>query len=164
MPITRVHQSNFNRGEVDPNLIARNDLSTYGSSLKKARNVIVNNQGSVERRPGTVFRADLGATSRLESFIFSGSQEYIFAFQNTVPTNEFVAMTGEFELFGIDAGFPNHSFGPSFSNPGLTTTFDLVTLIETEVIDVVNDIITDPVAPIDQPITDVQVEIFAGLV
>lgn len=84
MPITRVHQSNFNRGEVDPNLIARNDLSTYGSSLKKARNVIVNNQGSVERRPGTVFRADLGATSRLESFIFSGSQEYIFAFQNTV--------------------------------------------------------------------------------
>ncbi len=83
MPITRVHQSNFNRGEVDPNLISRNDLKSYGSSLKKARNVLVSNQGHVERRPGTVFRADLGANTRLESFIFSGSQEYIFAFQNT---------------------------------------------------------------------------------
>ena len=37
----------------------------------------------MERRPGTVFRADLGATTRLESFIFSGEQEYIFGFQNT---------------------------------------------------------------------------------
>ena len=83
MPIQRVHQSNFNRGEIDPNLVSRNDLNAYGSALSKARNVLINNQGSVERRPGTVFRADLGATTRLESFIFSGEQEYIFGFQNT---------------------------------------------------------------------------------
>ena len=83
MPIQRVHQSNFNRGEIDPNLVSRNDLNAYGSALSKARNVLFNNQGSVERRPGTVFRADLGATTRLESFIFSGEQEYIFGFQNT---------------------------------------------------------------------------------
>lgn len=84
MGIARISQTNFNRGEIDPKLLGRVSLQTYGNSLKKARNVIVNNQGSVERRPGTYFRADLGATSRLESFIFSGSQEYIFAFQNTV--------------------------------------------------------------------------------
>ena len=83
MGIARISQTNFNRGEIDPKLTARVSLTTYGNSLKKARNVIVNNQGSVERRPGTYFRADLGATSRLESFIFSGNQEYIFAFQNT---------------------------------------------------------------------------------
>ena len=83
MPIQRLHQSNFNRGEIDPNLVSRNDLNAYGSALSKARNVLINNQGSVERRPGTVFRADLGATTRLESFIFSGEQEYIFGFQNT---------------------------------------------------------------------------------
>tara|TARA_R100001594_G_scaffold83_5_gene370 strand:- start:192 stop:2672 length:2481 start_codon:yes stop_codon:yes gene_type:complete len=83
MAIARVSQTNFNRGEIDPKLIGRVNLLTYGNSLKKARNVIVNNQGSVERRPGTYFRADLGASSRLESFIFSGDQEYIFAFQNT---------------------------------------------------------------------------------
>lgn len=110
-----------------------------------------------------LFNSDTAGTNLVHSFKHEVTLDFkglrSFAFQNTVPTNEFVAMTGEFELFGIDAGFPNHSFGPSFSNPGLTTTFDLVTLIETEVIDVVNDIITDPVAPIDQPITDVQVEI-----
>jgi hypothetical protein len=84
MGVARVHQSNFNRGELDPKLVGRVSLTSYGNSLKKARNVIVTNQGAVERRPGTYFRADLGASTRLESFIFSGSQEYIFAFQNTV--------------------------------------------------------------------------------
>ena len=64
MPIARITQSNFNKGEIDPKLIARADIQTYGSALKKARNVIVNNQGGVERRPGSVYRADLGASSR----------------------------------------------------------------------------------------------------
>jgi len=81
---TRRHLSSFHSGELDPKLIARNDQAAYGDGLQKARNVVCRNQGAVERRPGTYFRADLGATSRLESFIFSGSQEYIFAFQNTV--------------------------------------------------------------------------------
>ena len=62
MPIARITQSNFNKGEIDPKLIARADIQTYGSALKKARNVIVNNQGGVERRPGSVYRADLGAS------------------------------------------------------------------------------------------------------
>ena len=59
------------------------------SGLEKARNVILNNQGSVERRPGTVFRADLGEQTRLERFIFNESQEYIFGFQNTQLKNLF---------------------------------------------------------------------------
>ena len=81
MGIARISQTNFNRGEIDPKLTARVSLQSYGNSLKKARNVIVNNQGSVERRPGTFFRADLGGQSRLESFIFSESQEYILHFK-----------------------------------------------------------------------------------
>ena len=80
---TRRHLSSFHSGELDPKLIARNDQAAYGDGLQKARNVVCRNQGSVERRPGTYYRADLGAYSRLESFIFSGTQEYIFAFQNT---------------------------------------------------------------------------------
>lgn len=80
---TRRHLSSFHSGELDPKLIARNDQASYGDGLQKARNVVCRNQGSVERRPGTYFRADLGATSRLESFIFSGTQEYVLAFQNT---------------------------------------------------------------------------------
>lgn len=83
MPRTRIHQANFSGGEVDPNLVSRNDLKAYNKSLATATNVICRNQGAVERRGGSYFRADLGEQSRLEPFIFSGSQEYIFAFQNT---------------------------------------------------------------------------------
>ena len=48
-------------------------------------------------------------------------------------------------MFGIDAGFPSGFYGPQFSNPALTATYDLVTLIETEILDVLQqtDILTD---------------------
>ena len=36
MGITRVHQSNFNRGEIDPNLVSRNDISAYGFRIRKS--------------------------------------------------------------------------------------------------------------------------------
>lgn len=80
----RVHQSSFLRGELDPTIVSRVDLSAYGQGLKKARNVIPINQGGIERRGGSVFRADLGGKTRLETFIFNQNQEYIFAFQNQV--------------------------------------------------------------------------------
>ena len=80
----RIHQASFLRGELDPTIISRVDVAAYGQGLKKARNVIPLNQGGVERRGGTLFRADLGGPTRLESFIFNSTQEYIFAFQNTV--------------------------------------------------------------------------------
>lgn len=80
----RVHQASFLRGELDPKILSRVDLAAYGQGLKKARNVIPVNQGGIERRSGSVYRADLGAVSRIEPFIFNESQEYIFAFQNTV--------------------------------------------------------------------------------
>ena len=37
MPVTRIHQSNFSGGEVDPNLISRNDLKAYEKSLTTAK-------------------------------------------------------------------------------------------------------------------------------
>ena len=80
----RVHQSSFLRGELDPTIISRVDVAAYAQGLKKARNVIPLNQGGVERRGGTLFRADLGGVTRLESFIFNSTQEYIFAFQSTI--------------------------------------------------------------------------------
>ena len=83
MAIQRVHQGTFHRGELDPRLISRSDLLAYGQGLKKCRNAIPLNQGGLERRPGTKWLADLGEATRLESFIFSDDQKYIFAFQNT---------------------------------------------------------------------------------
>ena len=78
----RVHQASFLRGELDPKILSRVDLAAYGQGLKKARNVVPVNQGGIERRSGSVYRANLGAVSRIEPFIFNATQEYIFAFQN----------------------------------------------------------------------------------
>ena len=74
----RVHQASFLRGELDPKILSRVDLAAYGQGLKKARNVIPVNQGGIERRSGSVYRADLGAVSRIEPFIFNESQEHRF--------------------------------------------------------------------------------------
>ena len=74
---------------------------------------------------------------------FSGLQTY--SYSQTISENSYTGLTGEFEMFGIDAGFPTGYYGPQFSNPALTATYDLVTLIETEVLDVLQqtDILTD---------------------
>jgi len=74
---------------------------------------------------------------------FSGLQTY--SYSQTVPENSYAGLTGEFEMFGIDAGFQTGYYGPQFSNPTFTTTYDLVTLIETEVLNVLQqtDILTD---------------------
>ena len=76
----RVHQSSFLRGELNPTIVSRVDLAAYGQGLKKARNVVPVNQGGIERRSGSVYRANLGAVSRIEPFIFNATQEYIFSY------------------------------------------------------------------------------------
>ena len=74
---------------------------------------------------------------------FSGLQTY--SYSQTVPENTYAGLTGEFEMFGIDAGFQSGYYGPQFSNPTFTATYDLVTFIETEVLNVLQqtDILTD---------------------
>ena len=67
---------------------------------------------------------------------FTGTRS--FAFTQVISENNFTGLKGEFELFGIDAGFPSGFFGPRFDNPFLTTTFDLVTLLETEVLNIID--------------------------
>jgi hypothetical protein len=65
---------------------------------------------------------------------FSGLQTY--SYLQIIPENSYTGLTGEFEMFGIDAGFPTGYYGPQFSNPVLTATYDLVIFIETEVLNV----------------------------
>jgi len=67
---------------------------------------------------------------------FTGTRP--FAFSQVIPENDFTGLRGEFELFGIDAGFPSSFFGPRFDSPFLTTTFDLVTILETEVLNIID--------------------------
>ena len=51
---------------------------------------------------------------------FSGL--HTFTFEDTVAENSFSVLTGELELFGVDAGFHGGFFGPKFSEPSLTFT------------------------------------------
>ena len=87
---------------------------------------------------------------------FSGLRSY--SFTDVVPENSYTALTGEYFLFGIDAGYPSGMYGPSFSSPSVTTTFDIVTLIETEIIDVISDIIESNI-PIGENVTDVEIAV-----
>ena len=89
---------------------------------------------------------------------FSGTRN--FAFSQTIPENTLTSATGTFEMFGIDAGFANKFFGPRFANPSLTTTFDLVTIIETEILDVLNTSnILDTNVTEPAEITNIEVEV-----
>ena len=78
-----------------------------------------------------------------------------FAFEQSIPENEFTELKGGFDLFGIDAGFPSGFFGPHFANPNLTATFDIVSFIETEVI----DILTNTEIITDNPVVSVEVDL-----
>ena len=44
-------QSNFTTGEVDPLLKSRIDINQYYNALDQARNVLIQPQGGIERRP-----------------------------------------------------------------------------------------------------------------
>lgn len=82
-----------------------------------------------------------------------------FDFTDTVQANSFSILTGEFELFGVDAGFHSGFFGPKFSEPSLTFTHNQI--VEQQILDqiVQNDIIAAappvqinlPPSPVDLP-------------
>ena len=62
---------------------------------------------------------------------FSGL--HTFTFEDTVAENGFSVLTGELELFGVDAGFHGGFFGPKFSEPSLTFTHQVV--VELQILD-----------------------------
>lgn len=83
-----------------------------------------------------------------------------FNFTDIVPENEFSAMTGQMLLFGIDAGFGSKFFGPSFSNPSLSANFDVITILENQIIDVINNSdVLDVNIPTNTNVTDMVVEV-----
>jgi hypothetical protein len=78
----------------------------------------------------TISLFDAGVT--VEQFIhqeeldFEGLQA--FTFTDTVAANDYGTLTGLFELFGIDAGFPSGFYGPAFSVPTLTIDYQTVVI------------------------------------
>ncbi len=51
--------TSFNSGEMSPKIDARVDTEKYASGCKRLENFIPLKYGCVERRPGTIFVADI---------------------------------------------------------------------------------------------------------
>jgi hypothetical protein len=84
--VAKIHtvQTNFSSGEIDPAMRLRVDAGAYANGARTLTNVRLLNTGGLERRPGFVHMADLGAASRIEKFQFDDDELYVFAFQDTV--------------------------------------------------------------------------------
>jgi hypothetical protein len=80
---------------------------------------------------------------------FSGQR--LFSFSNSITANNFGRLTGKFSLWGIDAGYHSGFFGPQFSDPTLTFTYDAL-LVE-QILDQVTDVmVTTELIAAPQPI------------
>ena len=76
-------QNTFNAGELSPLLDGRSDLSKYANGADTLENFIPMVQGGLQRRPGSVYVAevkDSSKSTRLVEFEFSTSQAYIIEF------------------------------------------------------------------------------------
>jgi len=79
-------QTNFTVGEINPELRGRIDLQQYESALERARNVIINPRGTIDRRPGLPFKFLIPSAATPESgialigFAFSTTQTYMHLF------------------------------------------------------------------------------------
>lgn len=83
MPKVSPIQSNFNGGEFSPLLYGRVDTDRYRTALKRCLNYVPTVQGSLIRRTGTRFVAEVKDSSkavRLVPFEFSTTQAYILEF------------------------------------------------------------------------------------
>ena len=73
-----------------------------------------------------------------EELNWSGLKD--FTYSDAVGTNDYGVLTGVFELYGIDAGYPVGYYGPQFSNPSLTIDYQTALVIE-DTTTVINDVI-----------------------
>ena len=58
---------------------------------------------------------------------YNGTQTH--SFTGTVGANNYTEVWGQMELWGVDAGYHSSYYGPVFSNPFMTLTYDAITTI-----------------------------------
>ena len=58
---------------------------------------------------------------------YNGTQTH--SFTGTVGANNYTEVWGQMELWGVDAGYHSGYWGPVFSNPFMTLTYDAITTI-----------------------------------
>ena len=63
---------------------------------------------------------------------FSGNRDYTY--NQVIQPNDYQSLTGNFELYGVDAGYSTGWYGPKFSEPYLTTSWQVVEIINEEIL------------------------------
>ncbi len=76
-------KTDFTAGELDPLLIAREDIKAYQKGVSRLRNWAQLDSGAVTRRPGSKYLAALFSGAILKPFSFGQEQDYVFSFSNT---------------------------------------------------------------------------------
>ena len=85
---------------------------------------------------------------------FSGDRNYTY--NQVIQPNSYQSLTGNFELYGVDAGYPSGWYGPKFSEPYLTTSWEVVEIINQEVLDLLEH--SDILDTVEYDTVDVVVE------
>ncbi len=100
----------------------------------------------------TLFDGDAVAKKFTHEVELDFTGQRLFSFSDTVAENNFGVLTGTFSLWGVDAGFHSQLFGPKFSDPTLTFTYDY--LVEQQILDQVaqTDVIVTTTIAAPQPI------------
>lgn len=74
----QTQQTSLITGIISPTLLGRTDLKKYYSGVAEAENVVISTHGGMTRRGGLKHLATVTTGSRLFSFEFSISQNYVF--------------------------------------------------------------------------------------
>lgn len=92
MARVRIPLSSFSFGEVSSGVTARVDTQIYNAAAERVRNFIILSEGGVKKRPGTkrlynfaseiTYDASKRMQCRIEPFIFSDDEQYLFAFSH----------------------------------------------------------------------------------
>ena len=74
----RVQQNSLITGVFSPTLLGRTDLDKYYNAVEEAENVVIQPHGGMTRRDGLKALTSVPTGSRLFSFEFSVTQNYVF--------------------------------------------------------------------------------------
>lgn len=73
-----------NAGELSPKMTSRIDVDQYSKGCKTLENFFITPYGSVERRPGTHFIAEIPKDVKLVRFVYSAEKAYICVFSDYI--------------------------------------------------------------------------------
>lgn len=112
MAKVKIPFNSFQFGELSPSFTSRVDTQLYQAGAQKVRNFLILGEGGVKKRPGTEFIYEFSNTRnaanpmevRIEPFIFSDTERYIFAFSNE-----------KLDIFSIDTSDNSVSYEMSLS-------------------------------------------------